>query len=103
MFEVPQIGISGDEIVCFCFQGTGNKHIDGRIAMKNGTGSEHAILLSDARTIDEQGLDIAKMDIVLLTMNKSAMRGQQIVEEHGLMLLEEDKSEEFPLIPINPD
>jgi hypothetical protein len=31
---------------------------------------------------------------------ESAMGGRQIVEEHGLKVLEEDKSEESPLLPV---
>ena len=38
------------------FQGV----IDGRKATKDGTGSEHVVLLGDARTMDEPGLDIEK-------------------------------------------
>jgi len=51
------------------------------------------MLLSDARTIYEQGLDITKMNIVLSTASQSAMRGRQMDEEHGLKLFEADQSE----------
>jgi hypothetical protein len=33
-----------------------------------------------------------KLDIASSTASKSAMRARQIVEEHGLKLLEDDKS-----------
>ena len=39
-----------------------------------------------------------KLNIASSTASESAMRGRQIVEEHEWKLLEEDESEERPLI-----
>ncbi len=57
------------------------------------------MLLGDARDRDERGLDIEKLNIASSTASESAMRGRQIVEEHGLKLLEEDKSENTRNVP----
>ncbi|CAB1057821.1 hypothetical protein D1BOALGB6SA_2576, partial [Olavius sp. associated proteobacterium Delta 1] len=40
-----------------------------------------------------------KLNIASSTASESAMKGRQIVEEHALKLMEEDKSEERPLNP----
>ena len=40
-----------------------------------------------------------KLNIASSTASESAMRGRQIVEEHGLKLLEEDKSEKPRNVP----
>jgi hypothetical protein len=42
-----------------------------------------------------------KLNIASPTASESAIRGRQIVEEQGLKLWEEDKSEERPLLTIN--
>ena len=42
-----------------------------------------------------------KLKIASSTASESAMRGRQIVEEHGLKLLEEDKSEYSRNVPYN--
>ena len=51
------------------------------------------MILGDARTMDERGLDIEKTEHRVPTVRESAMRGRQIVEEQGFKLLGEDKSE----------
>jgi len=43
-----------------------------------------------------------KLNIASSTASESAMRGQQIVEEHGLKLLEEDKSKNPRNVPQYP-
>jgi hypothetical protein len=43
-----------------------------------------------------------KLNIASSTASESAMRGRQIVEEHGLKFLEEDKSENPRKSPNSP-
>lgn len=56
------------------------------IVTKNGTSAERILLLGDAGIGDERGPDIEKKNIASSTASESAMRGRQIVEEHGLKL-----------------
>jgi len=57
------------------------------------------MFLADARTWDG-GVGISKrLNSGSSMARKSAMRGRQIVEEHGLKLLEEDKSENPRNVP----
>jgi len=58
----------------------------------NGTGSKRAMLLGDTRIGYERGMDIKKQSIAPPTVSESAMKEQKMVEEHGLKLLEDDKS-----------
>ncbi|CAB1058290.1 hypothetical protein D1BOALGB6SA_3046, partial [Olavius sp. associated proteobacterium Delta 1] len=43
-----------------------------------------------------------KLNIASSTASESAMRGRQIVEEHALKLMEEDKSENPRNVPYCP-
>jgi len=57
-------------------------------------------ILWGTRELGIRAVEISKkLNIASSTASESAMRGRQIVEEHGLKLLEEDKSDNPRNIP----